>query len=161
MFAKRSTDVTWDDMKTNNLIMIGKPEADPTISRWLAKGKFMEVGGHIQNLYPAQGEPSEWVDHADPVDSPQNWAEKYALITMLAGPETGNWVMSMTGSGSEHPWVMANYFTHPENAKDFIRHLRFPSGKLPAAYQVVVRAEFKAQAPVKVGYVAHRSLDTP
>jgi hypothetical protein len=73
----------------------------------------------------------------------------------------GNWVMIMAGSGSEHPWAMADYFTNPENAKDFIRHLRLPSGRFPSAYQVVIRAEFKAQTPVKVTYVAHRSLETP
>jgi hypothetical protein len=116
MFAKRSADVSWDDMKANNVIIMGKPEADPTISHWLAKGKFMEEGGRIRNLQPAAGELSEWVDHTDSTDSPQNWVEKYA---------------------------------------------RLASGKLPAAYQVVIRAEFKAQAPVKVSYVAHRSLDAP
>jgi hypothetical protein len=161
IFAKRSTDVTWEDLKTNNVIIIGKPEADPTISRWLAKGKFMEVGGSIRNLHPAPGEPNEWVDHADPADSSKNWTEKYALITMLAGPGSGNWVMSMAGSGSEHPWAMADYLTNPEHVKDFVRRVRLPSGRLPAAYQLVIRADFKSQTPVKVSYVAHRSLDSP
>jgi hypothetical protein len=67
----------------------------------------------------------------------------------------------MSGSGSEHPWAIANYLTNPEDAKDLVRHLRLPSGKLPATYQVVIRADFKAQIPVKVSYVAHRSLETP
>jgi len=159
--AKRSTDVTWDDLKANNVIIMGKPEADPTVSRWLAKGKFIEVGGRIRNLHPAAGEQSEWVDNVDPSDSSQGWTEKYALITMLAGPGQGNWVMSMAGSGSEHPWAMADYLTIPEHATELVRHLRLPSGKLPASYQVVIRVDFKSQIPVKVSYVAHRSLDTP
>jgi len=161
ILAKRSTDVTWDDMKADNVIIMGKPEADPTVSLWLAKGQFLESGGHIRNLHPAAGEVSEWVDHADPGDSSQRWAQKYALITMLPGPGQGNWVMSMAGSGSEHPWAIAEYFTNPEDAKDLVRHLRLPSGRLPASYQVVIRADFKAQIPVKVTYVAHRSLDMP
>jgi hypothetical protein len=161
IFAKRSVDVTWEDLQANNVIIIGKPDADPTVSRWLAKGKFRQVGGTIQNLYPARGEPREWVDHPDPADSSRNWTEKYALITMLAGPGHGTWVMSMAGSGSEHPWAMADYLTNPDHAKDFIQHLRLPSGRLPAEYQVVIRAEFKSQTPLKVAYVTHRSLDTP
>jgi hypothetical protein len=161
IFAKRSTDVTWDDLKANNVIILGKPEADPTVSRWLAKGKFIEVGGRIRNLHPAAGEQSEWVDNVDPSDSSQGWTEKYALITMLAGPGQGNWVMSMAGSGSEHPWAMADYLTIPEHATELVRNLRLPSGKLPASYQVVIRVDFKSQIPVKVSYVAHRSLDTP
>jgi hypothetical protein len=161
IFAKRSTDVTWEDLKTNNVIIMGKPAADPTVSHWLARGKFMQVGGLIRNLHPAAGELSEWVDHPDPADSSRNWTEKYGLITMIPGPEPGKWVMSMAGSGSEHPWAMADYLTDPEHAKDFVRRVRLPSGKLPTAYQVVIRADFKSQTPVKVAYVAHRSLDSP
>ncbi|HWD99878.1 MAG TPA: hypothetical protein VG345_12600, partial [Bryobacteraceae bacterium] len=157
--AKRSTDVTWDDLKANNVIIIGKPDADPTVSRWLARGKFMEAGGRIRNLHPAAGELNEWLD--DPGDASQNWARKYALITMLAGPGHANWVMSMSGSGSEHPWAMAEYLTSPEHVRELVRHLRLSSGKLPSTWQVVIRAEFKSQTPVRVAYVAHRSLDTP
>jgi hypothetical protein len=161
IFAKRSTDVTWEDLKANNVIIIGKPEADPTVSRWLARGKFMQVGGRIRNLHPAAGELSEWVDHPDPAGSSQSWTEKYALITMLPGPEPGKWVLSMAGSGSEHPWAMADYLTDPEHASDFLKRVRLTSGKLPTAYQVVIRADFKAQTPVKVAYVAYRSLNSP
>jgi hypothetical protein len=162
--AKRSTDVTWDDMKANNVIIIGKPEADPTVTRWLAKGKFMEVGGHIQNLHPAPGEPGEWVDHADPGNASKSWAgwaQKYALVTMIEGPGQGNWAMIMAGSGAEHPWALADYFTNPGYASELVKHLRLSSGKFPHTYQVVIRADFKSQVPVKVGYVTHRSLDTP
>jgi hypothetical protein len=159
IFAKRSSDVTWDDLTANNVIILGKPEADPTVLRWLSKGEFVESGGVIRNLHPALRELSEWRD--DGGGGSENWKEKYALITMLPGPGGKNWVMSMSGSGSEHPWAMADYFTDPENARDLVRHLRLPSGKLPSAYQVVIRAEFKSQTPVKVAYVAHRSLDKP
>jgi hypothetical protein len=158
IFAKLSTDVTWDDLKANNLVILGKPEADQNISRWLAKGQFMVAGGVIRNLHPAPGESSEWQDDGG---LSQNWKQKYALVTMLPGPGKDNWVMSMSGSGSEHLWAMANYFTDPATARDLVRHLRLPSGKLPSAYQVVIRAEFKSQTPVKVAYVAHRSLATP
>jgi hypothetical protein len=44
---------------------------------------------------------------------------------------------------------MADYLTDPELARDFIRRVRLPSGKLPAAYHVVIRADFKSQTPVK------------
>jgi hypothetical protein len=157
MFARRSADVTWDDLRTDNVIIMGKPEADATVSHWLARGKFMETGGRIRNLEPAPGEPAMWQDEAG--DATQNWVQKYALITMMPGPEPGNWIMSMSGSGSEHPWAMANYLTDPAQARDFIRHLRLPSGKLPTAWQVVIRAEFKSQMPVRLAYVAHRTLD--
>jgi hypothetical protein len=159
IFAKRSSDVSWDDLKANNVIILGKPEADPTVLRWLAKGEFVETGGLIRNLHPAPGESGEWRD--DGGGNSENWKQKYALITILPGPGTKNWVMSMSGSGSEHPWAMADYLTDPENAGDLVRHLRLPSGKLPLAYQVVIRAKFKAQTPVKVAYVAHRALNKP
>ena len=58
-----------------------------------------------------------------------------------------------------HPWAMADYFTNPEHARDLVKHLLLPSGKLPPVYQVAIRAEFTSQTPVKVAYVAHRTLD--
>jgi hypothetical protein len=160
IFARRSIDITWDDIKANNIVLIGKPEADPTIAHLLGQGKFQEVGGEIRNLQPARGEPAAWVDHSDPVNSANGWSEKYALITMMPGPNPGNWALTMSGSGSEHPWAIARYLTTPENGSDMVRQLRLPSGKLPKSYQVVIRAEFKAQAPVKISCVARRSLDT-
>ena len=87
MFAKRSSDVTWDDLKANNVIIMGKPDRDPTILRWLAKGQFTENGGVIHNLHPAHGELSEWRDDAG--NPGENWKQKYALVTMSAAGDSG------------------------------------------------------------------------
>lgn len=160
MVAKRSSDVHWEDLRNNNVIILGKPAADPDVARLLPKDHFLEVGGNIRNLRPMPGEMTSWEDHAHPSDPSKNWTEKYALVTMMPGPQPGRWILSMAGSGSEHPWAMARFLTSPESARDLVARLREPSGRVPSSSQVVIRADLKAQAPVQVSYVTHRSLET-
>jgi hypothetical protein len=158
MWAKRSADVNWEDLRNNNVIVLGKPQADPDIARLLPKEHFVEAGGTIRNVQPRPGEMTEWVDHAHPSDKSRNWMEKYALVTMMPGPQPGKWILSMAGSGSEHPWAMAQFLTSAESARDLVARLRQPSGQMPSSWQVIIRADFKAQAPIKVAYVTHRIL---
>lgn len=154
---KRSVDVTWNDIRDNNLIFLGKPNTDPEIQHFLAKSEFIDELTRIRVLHPKASEPSEYVERFDPT-SPSNWNEKYAVISMVPGAGPGKHVLSMAASGSEHPWAVGEYMTAPEHAKELVEHLRLPSGRLPAAYQVVIRARFRGQEPTRVEYVTHRVL---
>lgn len=154
---KRSVDVTWNDIRDNNLIFLGKPNTDPQIRHFLAKSEFIDELTRIRVLHPKAGEPSEYVDRSDS-SGPSNWNEKYAVISMVPGAEPGKHVLSMAASGSEHPWAVGAYMTNPAHAKELVEHLRLPSGRLPAAYQVVIRARFRGQEPTQVEYLTHRVL---
>jgi hypothetical protein len=154
---KRSVDVTWNDIRDNDLIFLGKPNTDPQIQHFLAKSEFIDEGARIRVLHPKAGEPSEYVEKFDPA-GPSNWNEKYAVISMVRGDGPGKRVLSMAASGSEHPWAVSAYMTAPAHVKELFDHLRLPSGGMPAAYQVVIRARFRGQEPTKVEYVTHRVL---
>lgn len=160
LLAKRSSDVSWEDIKKNNVVVLGKPNSDPDIARLLPKEHFVIEGAKIRNLNPKAGEPREWIDKGTPWDRSNNWTEKFGLITMIRGPHPGRWLLSLGGSGSEHPWAMTQFLTSAESARLLVPKLRAPSGVLPEAWQVVVRADFKSQSPVKVEYVTHRNLDS-
>lgn len=154
---KRSVDVTWNDIRDNNMIFLGKPSTNPQIRHFLAKSEFLDEGSRIRVLHPNSGEPSEYVEKSEPAGS-SNWNEKYAVISLVPGDEPGKHVLSMAASGSEHPWAVGVYMTTPARAKDLVEHLRLPSGRLPAAYQVIIRARFRGQEPTQVEYVTHRVL---
>ncbi len=154
---KRSVDVTWNDIRDSDMIFLGKPFTDPQIQHFLAKSEFIDEGSRIRVLHPKAGDPPEYVEKFD-VSDPLNWNEKYAVISMLPGAEPGKHVLSMAASGSEHPWAVGAYLTTPAHAKELVDHLRLPSGRLPAAYQVVIRARFRGQEPTQVEYVTHRVL---
>ena len=154
---KRSVDVTWNDIKDHHLIFLGKPYTDPQIQHFLTRSEFVDEGQRIRVVHPRPGEPSEYVEKFDRTD-PLSWNEKYAVISMVPGDGPGKHVLSMAASGSEHPWAVGAYMTTPAHAQELFDHLRLPSGKLPAAYQVVIHARFKGQEPTTVEYVAHRVL---
>jgi hypothetical protein len=154
---KQYVDVTWNDIRDNDLIFLTKPNTDPQIQHFLAKSEFIDELARIRVLHPKAGEPSEYVERFDPT-GPSNWNEKYAVISMVPGAGPGKHVLSMAASGSEHPWAAGEYMTNPVHAKELVEHLRLPSGRLPAAYQVVIRARFRGQEPTQVEYVTHRVL---
>jgi hypothetical protein len=157
---KRSVDVTWNDIQNNDTIFLGKPSTDPQIQHFLANSEFVDEGARIRVVHPHAGEPTAYVEEAD-ASSPSNWSEKYAVISLVPGVVPGKHVLIMATSGSEHPWAVGVYMTSPAAAKELVEHLRLPSGKLPASYQVVIRAHFKGQEPTQVQYVTHRVLPVP
>jgi hypothetical protein len=155
--ARRSGDVSWNDIRNNNLIFFGKPATDAQIRHFLPQTEFVDEKTRIRVLHPRTGERAEYLESFDP-RAPANWSEKYAVISVGPGPERGRSVMCLAASGAEHPWALAYYLTDAVHAEDLVRRLRLPSGALPAAYQVVIRARFKAQEPTQIEYVTHRVL---
>jgi hypothetical protein len=152
-----SVDLTWNDIRNNHLILLGKANTDPQVRHFLAGSEFVEEGRQVRVVHPRPGEPSEYVLEPDSRVSP-NWVDKYAVITMVPGPDPAKRVLILTATGSELPWAVASYLTSPASAKNLVDHLRLPSGRLPDFYQVVVRAQFKGRQPTKIEYVTHRVL---
>jgi hypothetical protein len=108
--------------------------------------------GLIRNLHPAPGEAAEYRSAAS-----HGSGVKYALITLLPGPQSGRHVMVLSGAGAEFPWALAESVTDPARVKELVSHLRMPSGELPTAFQVVIEAAFESNVPVRVRYVTHRT----
>lgn len=157
LILKRSVDLTWGDIRNNHLIFLGKPNTDPQIMHFLERSEFVDGGNRIRVVHPRQGEASEYIEKSNPI-APSNWAEKYAVITMIPGIEPGKRILILAASGSEYPWALASYVTTPASARELVEHLRLPSGRLPESYQVVIRAQFIGKEPTKVEYVTHKVL---
>jgi hypothetical protein len=157
--VKSSLNVTADDLRSNNIILVGKPWTDPEIDRTLSQAELIDVNGKIRNVHPAPGEQAEYKDDNDPTD-PNRWTVKYSVITLMPGPAKGRKILTLTGSGSEQPSALAYYMTSPDSAGELLKRMKLTSGRLPEYFQILVRAEFKSLAPIKVDYVIHRALKT-
>jgi hypothetical protein len=147
------------DFRDNNLILVGKPWMDPQIERVLAGASLVDARGKIVNVHPAPGEPAEYKDVNDRSD-PDGWSEKYSVITLMPSPAGGHRILTLTGSGSENPGALAYYLTNPETVKDLYRRLYPGTAGSPEYFQILVKAQFKAKALVRVDYVTHRALKT-
>lgn len=152
---KRSSLLDWDDIWNNNIVFLGKPSLNPAIHDVLKEGDFVdsEDGACIRNLHPLAGELTEYrhaTTHGD--------GEKFAIITLLPGPQTGRHILILDGVGSEILSALATAVTDPATMKDFLAHLKTPSGKAPDAFQIVIQARFESYIPVKIRYVTHHAL---
>jgi hypothetical protein len=156
MGLKHSESLGWEDLWNSNVIFIGKPNLNPTIRYALKSADFTEDElGLVKNLHPLPGEPAEYrsaTTHGSGV--------KYAVITLLPGPQSGHHVMILGGAGAEFLWALAECVTDPAHVKELVSHLRLPSGELPGAFQVVVQATFESNVPIKVRYITHRVSKT-
>jgi hypothetical protein len=156
--ALRSTDLTEDDIHADNLILIGKPGAYEGIQHVPFRANFVfQKDRSIKNLRPLPGELASYSKSVGSAAS-GGLTEEYGLITLDWGIQKGQHILYLEGAESELYWPLGLYLTQPAYAKELVSHLRRPSGKLPGAYQVVVKAEFRGGKPINVSYVTHRVI---
>jgi hypothetical protein len=149
---KHSNSLGWEDIWNSNVVFMGKPSLYPAIRSVLKDADFVDdESGIVQNLHPLPGEPAEYRS----ADS-HGAGEKYALITVLPGPQAGHKIMVLDGSGAELMWALAECVTTPSHVQKTLSRVRLPSGEYPEAFQVVIRASFESNVPVKIRYVTHR-----
>jgi len=153
----QSSDLTWNEIRSNNLILLGKADTDSQVRQFLAGSEFIDEGARIRVVHPRKGEPSEYVPEPNASGS-SNWVDRYAVISMVSGPDPPKRALILAATGAEYPWAVASYLTIPAFAKNLVDHLRLPSGKLPDFYQVVILVQFKDRRPITIRYVTHRVL---
>jgi len=154
---KNSLDVTAADLRDNNVILLGKPSMDPEIEKVLSRGELVDVGGRIVNVHPRAGEQAEYPDQSDSTN-PDRWGQKYSVITMMPDSAGGRRLLTLTASGSEQPAALAYYVTNPEAVRDLVRRMHPAAGTPPDFFQILVRAEYRSKAVVKVDYITHRAF---
>ena len=148
---KHGISLGWEDIWNSNIIFIGKPNLNPTIRYALQDSEFVDEITLIRNLHPLPGEPTEYHNAAT-----HGAGEKYALITVMPGPQPSRHMMILGGAGAELMWALAESVTNPTRVKEIMSHVLLPSGECPAAFQVLISAVFEANVPVKIRYVTHR-----
>jgi hypothetical protein len=159
LLLKRSTAVTWEDIGTHNVIFLGSPKFNPKLKDIPFEQDFVLEGGSLRNRRPHRGEPQEFAEVWTPSHS--TLLEDHALITRLPGLHGHGEITILAASSTEGTWAATEYVTRPQQARDLVAKLRLASGKMPEAYQVVIRAKYKDQVPIETSYVTHRVLETP
>jgi hypothetical protein len=149
---KHAGNLGWEDIWNSNIIFIGKPNLNASIRHVLKGTDFADDElGLIRNLHPRPGESLEYRSATT-----HGSGEKYALITVMPGPQPGHHMMILGGSGSELMWALAECVTNRAHVKEIVARLCLPSGECPPAFQVVIQAAFESNVPIKIRYVTHR-----
>jgi hypothetical protein len=150
---KHSHRLDWHDIWNSNIVFVGKASVSPIVCSLLKDLPFFDGGTSITNLQPAPGEPSDF-----PSAVTHGLGQKHALITRMPSPQSGLHMLLLTGSSAEMMWALSEAVTNPHYTKELMPHLEVTPGEYAEAFQVVIRAEFQSNVPVRITRAAHRVL---
>lgn len=154
---RRSHTLSWDDLKERNVIVLGAPKHNVHLNHLPVDQQFTFLRGGIRNLRPRPGE-SETFDPKFAAGFGE-LEEDHALISRFPGLHGNGETTLLAGNSTEATLAAVEFATQPRYAAELTARLRDAAGKMPRAYQVVVRAKFQSQTPVEIHYVTHRVLD--
>ncbi len=157
--VERSSTMTWDDIRHNNVIFVGPPKFNLHLADIPAEGGFVIRDGAIRNPQPRQGEQEAYRNSWAPNNT--ELLEDYALISRLHGLHGSGEIMALGAGSTEATWAAVEFVTQPLYASEIVRRVGLSAGKLPERYQVVLHVRFRRQVPVQITYVTHRVLDQP
>jgi hypothetical protein len=168
--VKRSLTLTWDDLKTENIIILGSP-AENFVLRDLPqqqdfvfqplKDDKQNMALGIVNTKPKAGEQQTYLARQEGPSRSQI-SEDYAVISLLRGLDEKHRLMILAGITTFGTQAAAEYVTKTEHIKDLIAHLGTSesgdSPKLPSFYQVLIKVKVNGGVPVQISYVTHHVL---
>ncbi len=154
---KPSNAVSWEDIVANNVIFLGSAKYNPQLKDLPAGQTLVMAPGGIRNLKPGPGEPTllrgNW-----PAGEP-HILEDYALIARTAGLHGQGEILILAASSTEGTQAAVQWVTQPARAAELVRRVQGSGSRLPAHFEVVVHARFKAMVPVETTYQFHHVLD--
>lgn len=171
---KRSLLLNWDDLKAENIIVLGSPAENLFLRDLPQKQEFVfrpnlinqtdngKKAYGIVNTRPRQGEATQYFA-AQGGPSRSQITEDYAVVSLIEGLNSKNRLLILAGITTMGTQAAAEYVTRPAYIKDMVRRLNIsPAGakpKLPSGYQVLIRVKVNGGVPVQITYVTHHVLD--
>lgn len=152
MSMKRSTVLSWEDVRSANLIFLGPPKFNRQLSDLPVPADFVVENGGVTNRRPRPGEAAVYrrTSPANVEDIP----EDYALITRIRAANGWGEVLVLESSSTEGTWAAADYVTDAATVNRLNK-----LADSARAYQVLIKAKFRHQVPVGTEYVTHHVLD--
>ena len=168
--VKRSLLLMWDDLKTENIIVLGSP-AENLILRELPQEQdfvfrvLKDESGHetfgIVNTKPKAGDREVYLATQEG-PSRSEISEDYALISLLRGLDAKHRLLILAGITTFGTQAAAEYVTRPECVRDLIAYLdtapKGESPRLPSYYQALIKVKVIGGVPVQISYVTHHAL---
>ena len=166
--ARRSLLLTYEDLKTANIVILGSPAENYLLRDLPQKQDFVfrvlqdESGKPafgIANTQPKAGEQETYLARQEGLSRSQI-SEDYAVISLLRGLDAEHRLLILAGITTFGTQAAAEYVTRPEYIKDLISHLQSQGAppKLPPYFQVLVKVKVSGGVPVQISYVTHHVL---
>ncbi|MEN3335765.1 MAG: hypothetical protein V7641_5130 [Blastocatellia bacterium] len=170
MRVKRSLLLTWDDLKANDIVILGSPAENDLLRDLpqqqdlvfrMTKGRNDISAFGVVNTKPAPDEQGIYLAKQEGPSRSQI-SEDYAVISLLKGLDENRRLLILAGITTFGTQAAAEYVTRPEYIKGLIAHLNIaPPGeppRLPPFFQVLVKVKVNGGVPVQFSYVTHHVL---
>jgi hypothetical protein len=154
---RRSNDLTWDDFKERNMILLGSPKSISFLKyvRDLhAKLDFEVEERRIINHEPVKGEAPYY---AQTGAKSEGTYYGYALVTRLPGVDGSGNIMILGSPDTEGTLAACQYITSPNGAKELLSELAPRGRPMPDVFQALLKVSFRAGVPLTVNCIAYRA----
>jgi hypothetical protein len=151
-------DVRPDDLRDNDLVLLGAMEANPWLELFQPNMNFLIENNRekktlsVINRHPRQGEPAQWVS-AGP---PQN--EVYAVIAFLPGLNEKRSVLVMAGTAMSGTECALNFASDDKQLAPWLERARRSDGTL-RHFEIVLGTHSMGGDALKPVVLASRFLD--
>jgi hypothetical protein len=169
--VKRSLLLTWEDLKTENIVVLGSPAENfflrdlPQKQDFIFKPMPDDNGNKSFGIINANPHPGEHRRYLAKQDGPSRSqiSEDLAVVSLLQGLDGKKRMLILAGITTHGTQAAVEYVTKPDYIRDLVRNLNTaPAGappKLPISFQVLVRVKVNGGVPVQVSYVTHHNID--
>jgi hypothetical protein len=169
--VKRSLLLTWEDLKTENIVVLGSPAENfflrdlPQKQDFIFKPMPDDNGNKTFGIINANPQPGEQRRYLAKQDGPSRSqiSEDYAVVSLLQGLDGKKRMLILAGITTHGTQAAVEYVTKPDYIRNLVRNLNIaPAGeppKLPFNFQVLVRVKVNGGVPVQMSYVTHHKLD--
>jgi hypothetical protein len=162
--ATQSRLVNWENLRGDDMILLGHNEANQWLDPLLAKTPFRltptssESQRGIVNSAPREGEQAVYqIQYAS---GNHEGDQEYALISMLPGVAATQHLLLINGLNAQATQAAAEYLTSEEKLAELVGRLRKaqPAHSGPWHFQAVLKTEVHDKVPTKSWVVAVRPL---
>lgn len=159
--VKRGSLFTLDDAQSNNLIFVGSPAENLTLTEIPGTQDFvfrrLTSGPRkgdlaIVNVHPEANEPR--VVLASPSNSPLT--EDYGVIALLPGFSAGHWTMILAGTTTFGTQGTVEYVCREKSVEQLLLHLSFSNNGEAKPFEALIHVKIEKGVPVGEDLIALR-----
>lgn len=155
---RRSNSLSWEDFRERDLILLGSPKSVLHLKYFRdlrTKLAFDVEEKRIVNNTPEKGEAASYQNTGGTGGSTY---DGYALVTRLPGLGGAGQLMILASPDSEGTLAACEYVTNGTTAGELVRQFGASGQPLPEAYQVLLKVTSRADVPLAITAIAHRTL---
>jgi len=156
--------VGWEDLRADNMILLGNNEANEWLEPLLGKSPFQLTSSKgdrqraIVNVKPRPGEAAQYIINYAAKE--REGDQEFALISMLPGMAADQRSLLISGLNAQATQAAAEYLATEDSLTELLGRMRAesPSHTGPWYFQAVLKTEVHDKVPTKTWLLAIRVL---